>query len=109
MGKPIEPEEARRIGQLLKTARLRNRQTLKEIARSIRVDSSQISRIERGDFKRISRNVQKMCSYLHIPVSDIKDQARRESEISDWATRVAAQSPKNRMVLEALLMALDDY
>lgn len=40
-----------------------------ELASLLAIDQSQISRIVNGDFKRISRNVKKICEYANIDLN----------------------------------------
>lgn len=56
-------------------AELRQKRALKkfrqkDMQRATGVDQSQISRIFRGDFKRISGNVEKICKYAGVSLSN---------------------------------------
>ncbi|MFJ7282514.1 helix-turn-helix domain-containing protein [Pseudomonas sp. NPDC099000] len=54
------------LGCSIKEARLARGMTLKSLAKATGVDHSQISRIERGENALVSRNVQKICKFLHV-------------------------------------------
>ncbi|MNL18173.1 anaerobic benzoate catabolism transcriptional regulator [compost metagenome] len=56
----------KKLGCNIKEARVARGMTLKNLAKATGVDHSQISRMERGENALVSRNVRKICSFLHI-------------------------------------------
>jgi transcriptional regulator with XRE-family HTH domain len=108
MPSKIARQDAIRIGSLVKAARLRAGKTLQSIAGPADVDYSQLSRIERGDFKSLSKNVQKICIFLDVALETEVADGWSKMEIARRAAQVAIQSSKNQRVLEAVLTALDE-
>lgn len=66
MRNKITPAEAVEIGARIRAARLRANKSIIEVGHLAGVHHSQVSRCERGNFKTVSKNVQKMCMYLQI-------------------------------------------
>jgi transcriptional regulator with XRE-family HTH domain len=93
---------------LVRAARERIGLTLQAVSLPSGVDYSQLSRIERGDFKMLSKNVQKICKYLSVPIAVRAGAEHLNIGIAQRAERVAAQSVRNQRVLEAVLTALDE-
>lgn len=104
----VSPQEAAQIGLLVKAARVKAGWTLQAIAGPSDVNYSQLSRIERGAFKTVSRNVQKICTFLKVSSKGENTIEPLQVDIAQRAARVAVQSSKNRRVLEAILVALDE-
>lgn len=46
--------------------------TQENLAKAVKIDQSQISRIINGDFKKVSKNVKKLCEYAKIDLDSIK-------------------------------------
>jgi transcriptional regulator with XRE-family HTH domain len=79
VGKKLSIAEARALGTRIKEARTKARLTLEEAARDIPMHHGQLSRVERGQFKTLSRNVLTLCKTLRI--ADIPgDATPRSSE-----------------------------
>ena len=57
---------ARQLGDALRTRRKELGLTLEQLSSKLDVDSGQLSRFERADFKIISRNLQKVIDFLQI-------------------------------------------
>lgn len=66
MRNKITPAEAVALGARLKAARLQSNSSLIEVGLAAGLHHSQVSRCERGAFKVISKNVQKLCELLEI-------------------------------------------
>lgn len=67
MGKNIySKKDAIALGDKIRNARIEKDMTLKSLGKIIGVDHSQISRYERGQVVRISKNLQKICTFLQI-------------------------------------------
>lgn len=97
------------LGAKLRAARIAMGMTLVQIAQRTGIDVSQLSRFERGDFKRTSRNLQKLIDDLQIDLA--APAASRTSlsveELSTKATLVAGRSERHRAATEAILLALE--
>jgi transcriptional regulator with XRE-family HTH domain len=108
MANKVSARQAEQIGACLKAARERRGETLQAVSGPTGVNYSQLSRIERGGFRTISKNVQKICTFFEISVTGVTSTENSFLGLADRAARVAAQSAKNQRVLEAVLSALDD-
>ncbi len=60
-------DEAKRLGQRLRSARKSKGLTLTNVASKAHVHHGQISRIERGQMVTLGKNVQKICKFLGVP------------------------------------------
>ena len=58
--------DMKQLGRRIRSARKERNLTLENVSIAVGVDHSQISRIERGENSKISKNVQKICDFLHI-------------------------------------------
>lgn len=77
--------------------------TLEEIAIRLQINVGQLSRFERGEFKFISSNLQKVLSFL-------QEQEATKMEEPELVTRFAnlvARSPRHRNAAGALVSALE--
>lgn len=108
MSNKLSPQQAAEIGARLRAARERRGQTLQDISIDSGVNYSQLSRFERGDFRVRSKNLQKICYFLQIPVLLEAGSEALHLELAGRAIRIATQSSKNQRVIEAVLNALDD-
>ncbi|RDY66716.1 XRE family transcriptional regulator [Lysobacter soli] len=61
------PEDALRLGARMRAARSEARFSLTYVADQTGVDPGQISKMERGLMVTLSPNVQKICTFLHVP------------------------------------------
>lgn len=61
------PDQATRLGQQLKNARVEKALTLSQVASNTGVYHGHISRIERGQMATINNSVRKLCTFLKIP------------------------------------------
>lgn len=97
-------EEILNLASALKAGRLSLGLTLKDIEKSLDINCGQLSRLEAGQFKTNSPNLQKLCNFLQL---------RRYSAKSDEGTlgirleRFAARSPQHQAAAEEILSALE--
>lgn len=68
---------------------------------------SQLSRLERGQFKRLSANVQMVCSHLHIKPHESVAPSAGVAQLHARLDALVSCNPRNAEVLAALLDALD--
>jgi transcriptional regulator with XRE-family HTH domain len=88
------------LGVRLKEARLLANLTLNDVQKVTGVSYTQVSRFERGDFRRQSKNLRIICKYLDVAIaSDSLDQ--RDTRL-EWALR----DPLASQALEAFLVVL---
>lgn len=85
--------------------------TLQYLADSTGVHYTQISRMERGECKRLSKNLLKICSFLHIAHTVNHEPARPENLI-DRVQALIQSWPQSegliRHFVEGVEMALED-
>src|SRR5262249_15618362 len=93
-------DDIEKLAVAVKQRRLERGLTLKEIENSQGINCGQISRIESARFKTNSRNLQKLCTYLQIPIAPVLPLGER---IEQFALR----SSKHRAAAEDLLNALE--
>ncbi|NWN49012.1 helix-turn-helix transcriptional regulator [Pseudomonas sp. MAFF 301514] len=60
------PADAATFGGKIRQARLDRGLTLSELGAEVSVDHSQISRYERGQMSSVSKNLQRICTFLHV-------------------------------------------
>lgn len=97
-------ENAQALGLRLRTARNSASMTLEDLAEKLKISHTQISRIERGQFKRTSKNVQILCTFLEIDATLPLQPARNlEARIA----RIASFSPRWERAVFALVEALE--
>jgi len=67
MGKKFNsPTDAAVLGNQIRKTRLDRGLTLVDLGHAVSVDHSQISRYERGQMSSVSKNLQKICTFLQI-------------------------------------------
>jgi transcriptional regulator with XRE-family HTH domain len=101
--KSIDPES---LGTQLRSARLEANLTLQEVGSGINISHSQISRIERGDFRGPSKNVQILCEYFNIDWRGAPS-ARDKATLASRLDRAANASPQWATVIVAFVEAIE--
>ena len=101
--KSIDPGS---LGTQLRSARLDANLTLQEVGSSISISHSQISRIERGDFRGPSKNVQTLCKYFNIDWRGAPS-ARDKTTLASRLDRAANASPQWATVIVAFVEAIE--
>ena len=94
------------LGVRLHDARVNSHLTMEMLGKKTKVSHSQISRIERGRFKRISKNVQIMCNFFEI---DWHEQPA-QGDVAALITRLhraASASPQWAKVVNAFVEAVE--
>lgn len=98
-------QEAEELGGALRRRRKELGLTLSSLADILQVDVGQLSRFERAKFKRVSRNLQKVATFLQLSAS-------KETEESDAVVRQFAEllgrSERHRAAAIALVRALQE-
>lgn len=97
-------DEINSLALMLKERRLTLGLTLKNIEKSQHINCGQISRLESGKFKTNSRNLQKLCIFLQIP---LRSSSSEEDTLGARLEHFAERSPQHRAAAEDLLSALE--
>jgi transcriptional regulator with XRE-family HTH domain len=92
------------LGARIHAARKRRHLTLKTLELKLRISHTQISRIERGQFVLMSRNVRKICRFLKISTNP---SPIRNEDLEVRLAHFAKQSPQWRRVIAALVEAIE--
>lgn len=101
---------ASELGKSIKAVRRRRGLTLKYLHESTGVHYTQISKMERGDCKLLSKNLLKICNFLHISSAAGIAPLRSESVV-DQVQALIRSWPQSegviRHFLEGVEMALE--
>lgn len=98
--KPVSTESAWELGVELRRARASRGETLATAAKRAEIDVGQLSRFERGQFKRASKNLQKYAKYLQITLPAWTDNL--EERFRNFAARSAEHRAACELILDAL-------
>ena len=98
--------DPRSLGNQLRAARLEANLTLQVVSFSVNINHSQISRIERGDFKSPSVNVQILCKYFNIDWRGTPS-ACDKTALASRLDRAANASPQWAAVIVAFAEAIE--
>jgi transcriptional regulator with XRE-family HTH domain len=101
--------DAPALGSRIRRARETRGLSLIDIAAEVGVHHSQVSRIERGLFKRPAKNVQKLCKYLNVQPStpSLKRIPPTLKLLQQRLAQSVAGSPHRAHLIEVFLDALD--
>lgn len=100
--KTISSDLAVQFGHRLRAARLDRDLTLEGVGSKLDIDAGQISRFERGQFVRISKNLQKYAKYLQTPAT-----LNLEDSLASRVMLIASKSRKHRQAVEEIIAALE--
>lgn len=99
-------DDARKIGRELREARKSRGLTLKRVEAETGVNVGQLSRFERGEFARLSPNLQKVMGYFaKVPSS----RSPRSEQLVARFERILTRSDKHKAAARALLAALERF
>ena len=91
------------IGLKLRSRRKIRALSIVDVERATGVNRGQISRIERGDFVRVSKNVQIICQMFDVdPVNSVDDRAKA---IGERVQELSRASPVVQEAFEAMILA----
>jgi transcriptional regulator with XRE-family HTH domain len=107
MARRLDPAAASLLGATIKAARLERSLSLQRLAHECGMHHSQLSRLERGQFTRLSGNVQVACSKLHIPANEVMASDPSVAQLHARIDALVTREPRTLEVLAALLDALD--
>jgi transcriptional regulator with XRE-family HTH domain len=100
------PCETQSLGSQLRAARLKSNLTLQQVGSNVSMSHSQISRIERGNFKNPSKNVQILCNYFNIDWTG-SPSSRDKAALASRLDRAASVSPQWGKVIVAFVDAIE--
>ncbi|HMZ77855.1 MAG TPA: helix-turn-helix transcriptional regulator [Rhodocyclaceae bacterium] len=98
-------QEAEELGGALRRRRKELGLTLSSLADILQIDAGQLSRFERAEFKRASRNLQKVAIFLQIPVA--KETGESNAVVRQFA-ELLGRSERHRAAAIALVLALQE-
>ncbi|MEE4156200.1 helix-turn-helix transcriptional regulator [Pseudomonas viridiflava] len=99
------------LGKRIKTVRRDKGLTLQHLADSTGVHYTQISKMERGECKLLSKNLLKICDFLHITQADSHEPAGRENLVDRVQALIQSWPQSERLIrhfVEGIEMALED-
>ena len=106
MTQKLNKNSVQKLAERIHEKRLECGLTLVDLGSTCNVHHSQLSRIEQGKIVRVSKNIEKICTFLQInPYSLDKDQ---DSTLLDRVERVIASSSAGARAIESLVTALED-
>ena len=98
------------LGERIKTVRRDKGYTLQYLANSTGVHYTQISKMERGECKLLSKNLLKICDFLHISQADHHEPARSENLVDRVQALIQSWPQSERLIrhfVEGVEMALE--
>jgi transcriptional regulator with XRE-family HTH domain len=107
MARRIRPEEAVEIGLRMRQARMAQGLTLEQLAVSCGGDHSRISKIERGQFARLSPYVQSLCTAMNIDPES--PDGGTPQALHARLDRLIREKPGAAAALQAVFDALDRF
>jgi len=106
MTKKINMHSAQQIAKLIREKRISRGLTLMELGGACGVHHSQLSRIEQGKVVFVSKNMEKICTFLQI-TPDVLDKEKGFPLISR-VERIIASSKASERAIESLVTALEE-
>lgn len=106
MTQRLNAAEALQLGKRIRQARVSKAMTLEALGASARVHHSQVSRIEKGHARLVSKNISKICRFLQIsPFTEISEE---QQALLSRVQRLICASPSTELVLARLVDALEE-
>lgn len=96
-------EQAQELGASLRHRRRRLGLTLAKVSEAVGIDVGQLSRFERGEFKIVSKNLQKLADHLQI----LENCSREQPEIVQRFAALLARSERHEAAARALVLVLE--
>lgn len=107
MASKLDPAQAKLLGTQIKMSRQSRSFSLQEVAAQCGMHHSQLSRLECGRFKRLSGNVQIVCSFLQIKPYELVASSTGVAQLHARLDVLVSRDPRSAALLAALLDALD--
>lgn len=86
----------------------KSRVTQQQIANGSGVHQSQVSRILRGEFKRMTRNVVKICKYANVAPGQVASKGSLAAELTSLLKQLCDGTSEREKTLLRLLKAIRD-
>ncbi|HSK74453.1 MAG TPA: helix-turn-helix transcriptional regulator [Pyrinomonadaceae bacterium] len=99
-----------KIGRQIQEYLEKEKITQKELARLAKVDQSQISRIINGNFRKVSKNVKRICKYAKVDLDSVKENKNpaQNSELMEAISLVWDGTNKNAKALATVIRSLKE-
>lgn len=107
MASKLDTAQAKLLGAQLKLARRNRALSIQDVAGQCHMHHTQLSRLERGMFKRLSGNVQIVCAFLHIKPHESMAPSAGVAQLHARLDALVSRTPKGAAMVAALLDALD--
>lgn len=107
MASKLDPVQAKLLGTQIKMSRQSRSLSIQDVATQCGTHHSQLSRLERGQFKRLSGNVQIVCSFLQIKPHELIASSTGVAQLHARLDALVNRDPRSAAILAALLDALD--
>jgi transcriptional regulator with XRE-family HTH domain len=89
------------LGDTLRTVRLRQSRTLREVSAAARVSLGYLSEIERGHKEPSSELLAAICDALEVPLSEVflsvSDSLRKEERMAEHAVLLSSRNGQTRI------------
>lgn len=97
-------EEIYAIADAIKSSRKNGGYTLEELEKKVKINRGQLSRFETGNFKTRSKNLQYLCKFFDLEMSnDVAEAPTLGARIE----RFAQKSVKHKEAAEKVIQALE--
>jgi len=106
MTEKLNPYSASQIAKQIREARISRGLTLVEVSAACGVHHSQLSRIEQGKLVRVSKNVERICTFLHITAYSCDSEP--SEPLLSRVERLITSSKTSARAIESLVMALEE-
>lgn len=107
MASKLDPAQAKLLGAQIKMSRQSRSLSMQEVATQCGMHHSQLSRLECGQFKRLSGNVQVVFSFLQIKPHELVASSTGVAQLHARLDALVNRDPRSAVLLAALLDALD--
>lgn len=107
MASKLNPAQAKLLGAQIKMSRQSRSLSMQDVATQCGMHYSQLSRLERGQFKRLSGNVQITCSFLQIHPHESVASSTGVAQLHARLDALVSRDPRSVAILTALLDAID--
>jgi transcriptional regulator with XRE-family HTH domain len=97
---------SKKTGDALRQARIRHGLSLLQVESLMGIDHSQISRIERGQFVRASKNVQKLCKLLNCQLPGVNSN-EAPGPLLERISALVERRPQDALLISRFLEALE--
>lgn len=108
MTEKLNATSADSLAKAIREARIFRGLTLVKLGNECGVHHSQLSRIERGEIVRVSKNLESICTFLHIDISPKRLDHRQSQPLLSRIERLITSSKSSERAIESLVAALEE-